>query len=195
MYQYSKKAPLPNLHASGESNKLIFKTPTEEAIVILSEEGMIELVEHHDLINHKKNIIPAKDVHHIVVGSGNWQRDVYHFLLPSNEPHLQLRLGLTVHRGEGTWSSLPHDFENHLENGFEEVFFYLLKGTTQRAIQVGKGVWEDGSPVDDIWPIKDRVFGAVPMGYHPVVGEPGVNVSYVWAYLAKKKSWEKVKHD
>ena len=70
-----------------------------------------------------------------------------------------------------------------------------MKGTTQRGIQVGKGVWEDGTPVDEVWPIKDRMFSAVPMGYHPVVGEPGVNVSYVWAYLAKKKSWEKVKRD
>jgi len=31
------------------------------------------------------------------------------------------------------------------------------------------------------------------MGYHPVVGEPGVQISYVWVYLAKYPRWEKVK--
>jgi hypothetical protein len=31
------------------------------------------------------------------------------------------------------------------------------------------------------------------MGYHPVVGEPGVHISYVWVYLAKYPRWEKVK--
>ena len=103
-----------------------------------------------------------------------------------------MRLGITQHRGQGTWSSLPHAFELHTEPGFEEVFFYLLDGSPQRAIQVGRGVWQDNSPVDAIWPVSDRTFGVVPMGYHPVVGEPGVRVSYVWVYLAKKKAWEKI---
>ena len=104
-----------------------------------------------------------------------------------------MRLGITVHRGDGTWSSLPHDFELNTEPGFEEVFFYILNGATKRGIQVGKGVWHDNSPVDSAWPIIDQTFGTVPMGYHPVVGEPNVHVSYVWVYLAKKKSWEKIK--
>ena len=61
-----------------------------------------------------------------------------------------------------------------------------------KALQVGRGVWADNSKVDDVWPIHDRVFGVVPMGYHPVVGEPGVNVSYIWAYLVKANHWEKI---
>ncbi len=195
MYQYNKKAPLPNLFASGKNNRLVFKTQTEEAEVLLSGKGMIEKVVHDDLKNNKRTEIFFQKSHHVLVGSGNCERNVYHFLLPSLHEHLQLRLGITIHNGEGTWSSLPHDFENHLENDFEEVFFYLLSGGSKRAIQVGRGVWSDGSQVDEIWPISDREFSPIPMGYHPVVAEPGVAVSYVWAYLAKKKRWEKVKHD
>jgi 5-deoxy-D-glucuronate isomerase len=195
MYPFNQLAPLPTLHASGDGDTLIFKTPTEQAFVILDALGRIDHVQHHDLTNGQTQRINAIDAHHIVVGADNCERDVYHFLLPSPHPHLQLRLGLTVHRGSGTWSSLPHDFENHLENDFEEVFFYLLAEATQKAIQVGRGIWSDGSTVDAIWPVQDREFSAIPMGFHPVVGEPGVKVSYVWAYLAKKKSWEKISHD
>lgn len=195
MYRYNKTAALPTLIAQGKGTELIFKTPTEEAIVSLSADGLIEKVIHHDLKNQNQKTIHATQSHHMVVGSGNCERDVYHYLLPVNDAHLQLRLGITVHKGDSTWSSLPHDFENHLENGFEEVFFYLLSGGSKRAIQVGRGVWSDGEHVDEVWPIADREFSAIPMGYHPVVGEPGVKVRYVWAYLAKKKSWEKVKHD
>ena len=103
-----------------------------------------------------------------------------------------MRLGQTMHSGESTWSSLPHEFENYPENGFEEIFFYLLSGANKKAIQVGRGLWTDGNPVNDVWSVEDRTFSIIPMGYHPVVGEPGVRVSYVWAYLAKKKEWEKI---
>lgn len=192
MYQFCKHAPLAELSARGEGNQLFFSTPNEVAQVTLSDSGKILSVVHTDLVEKKERIISNSDSHHIVVGEGNWRRDVYHFLKPNPSPHLQMRLGLTVHDGKGTWSSLPHDFEKRLEPGFEEVFFYLLAGASQRAIQVGRGVWMDNSEVDEIWPITDRVFGIVPMGYHPVVGEPGVSVSYVWAYLVKFPHWEKI---
>lgn len=194
MYLFCNKINLPTLSASGEENEVVFTTPTEKAVIILNNDT-IEKVVHTDLLNNNTVTISYKDSHHIVVGAANCQRDVYHYLLPTSEAHLQLRLGITVHCGEGTWSSLPHDFENDPENDFEEIFFYILSDRSKKAIQVGKGLWPDGSQVDDIWHIRDREFGAVPMGYHPVVGEPGVKVSYIWGYLAKKPEWEKVKND
>jgi 5-deoxy-D-glucuronate isomerase len=192
LYPYSNKAALFELRVEGDNDKLSFKTKTEEATVLISADNRIQEVAHMDLKNRKEQRILPVSAHHIVVGAGNWQRDVYHFLTPSPSPHLQLRLGLTVHRGEGTWSSLPHMFENYPEAGFEEMFFYLLSGCNRKAIQVGRGMWADGSRVDAVWPVQDRVFSVIPMGYHPVVGEPGVSVSYIWAYLAKKKEWEKI---
>lgn len=189
-YEWSNKARLETLTAIGDSDVLVFEAPGESAKVYLKD-GTIDKVVFAAAGNPPVTV-NAKDAHAIVVGEGNAQRDVYHYLKPGG-PAPTMRLGITVHRGEGTWSSLPHDFELNTELGFEEVFFYILKGTSKRGIQVGKGVWFDNTPVDTAWPIKDYTFGTVPMGYHPVVGEPGVHVSYVWVYLAKKKEWEKVK--
>lgn len=189
-YKWSNDARLDTLIATGKNNILIFETSSEHAEVHLKNDTIDKIIftaAGRDVIT-----IGAQDAHGIVVGEGNTQRDVYHFLKPGSAA-LTMRLGITVHRGEGTWSSLPHDFELNTEPGFEEVFFYILKGTSKRGIQVGKGVWFDNTEVDTVWSINDHTFGSVPMGYHPVVGEPGVHVSYIWTYLAKKKAWEKVK--
>lgn len=192
MYQFCKKAPLFDLQVSGADDQLVFETPNEKAITYLAADGTIARVAHFDKIKKTERVIDVKDCKHIVVGESNWTRDVYHFLKPNPEAHLQMRLGLTVHDGLGTWSSLPHDFENHLEKDFEEIFFYIIKGEKKKAYQVGRGVWADGSVVDEIWPAVDRTFSVIPMGHHPVVGEPKVNVSYVWVYLCKKPEWEKI---
>lgn len=192
MYQYNKEQ-LPNLFAEGDNESLIFKTSTEEATVTLSPDGRISKVIHRDHLKGEVFQKSPQEAHHIVVGTENCQRDVYHYLLPSPHPHLQIRLGQTIHRGESTWSSLPHNFENHPEPGFEEIFYYLLCGGNQKAVQIGRGLWADGSLVDSVWSVQDRSFSVIPMGYHPIVGEPGVKVSYIWAYLAKKKEWEKIK--
>lgn len=189
-YDWSNIARLDTLKITGEDDTLVFEAPGERAEVHL-QDGTIDKVVF-SAAGGPSVTIGAKDAHAMVVGEGNAKRDVYHYLKPGG-PAPTMRLGITVHRGEGTWSSLPHDFELNTEPGFEEVFFYILKGGSKRGIQVGKGVWFDNTAVDTVWPIKDQTFGSVPMGYHPVVGEPGVHVSYVWAYLAKKKSWEKVK--
>ena|SRR3989344_5003178 len=170
---------------------LTFMTSSERADVLLTKGGLIQKVSFFDARNGHSEIFP--DVaRHLSVGEGNCERRVTHFLMPGG-PAPTMRLGITRHDGMGTWSSLPHDFENNPETGFEEIFFYTLEGGTKRAIQVGKGLWCDGSKVDSFWPVYDQTFGMVPMGYHPIVGEPGVRVSYVWVYLAKHPHWEKVK--
>ena len=130
--------------------------------------------------------------HHIIVGEGNLKRDVWHFSTPHG-PLPTLRCGYTVHSGENTWSSMPHPFEEKPVKGFEEVFLYLLSGGLRAAaLQVKQGLWQDGSLIQQVDIVFDRDISAIPMGYHPVVGEPGVHVSYIWAYLAKKPEWEKI---
>jgi 5-deoxy-D-glucuronate isomerase len=187
---WSNEARLETLKAGLEKDKLIFEAAGERAEVYLRGGDISKVV--FSLLGQPAVTINPDAAQALVVGEGNAQRDVYHYLRPGG-PAPTMRLGITKHRGEGTWSSLPHDFELNTEPGFEEVFFYILKGKTARGIQVGKGVWFDNSPVDAVWPIRHETFGTVPMGYHPVVGEPGVHVSYVWVYLAKKKAWEKLK--
>lgn len=192
LYQYIRKASLKDLKATGENNILEFSTPNETAFVHLGQDGQIVKVVHTDKKSNLEREIKSDSAHHIVVGESNWTRDVFHYLKPNEQKHLTLRLGITIHRGEGTWSSLPHHFENHPEVGFEEVFFYILKGANKKGIQVGRGLWSDGKKVNEVWPIEDYTFSVIPMGSHPVVGEPGVSVSYIWAYIAKKVEWEKI---
>ena len=182
---------LDQLAARGAGDELIFETPSEIAVVNFDSKNILQ-VKHIDKIEKSERIISPKDAKNIVVGAGNLRREVSHFLLPNPKKHLQIRLGLTMHGGLGTWSSLPHPFELKPDLGFEELFFYLTEGGSGRAIQVGSGVWHDGAPVDACWPIIDRTFGVIPMGYHPVVAEPEVQVRYIWAYLVKKPEWEKI---
>ena len=189
-YQWSNKKRLDTLTVSGKKDVLICTAPGERAEIHLKKGNISKVI--FTAKGKKPVTIGARKAHALVVGKGNAKRDVYHYLKPGG-PAPTMRLGITVHQGEGTWSSLPHDFELNTEPGFEEVFFYIIKGASKRGIQVGRGVWFDNTPVDAVWPIKDHTFGTVPMGYHPVVGEPGVHISYVWVYLAKKKKWEKVK--
>ncbi|HDH06708.1 MAG TPA: hypothetical protein ENH01_13590 [Nitrospirae bacterium] len=187
-YDWNNKERLKTLKVGGKDDILIFETENEKAEVYLKNGDIDKVV---CSAGRDRTVIGKDKMHHIVVGEGNSQRDVYHYLKPGG-PAPFMRLGITKHCGKGTWSSLPHSFELNLETGFEEVFFYLLEGEPGRALQLGKGVWHDGSDVDDAWFVKDRTWSTVPMGYHPVVGEPGVSVSYIWVYLAKKKEWEKI---
>ncbi len=189
-YQWCNEAKLETLTGVGEGDTLTFIAGNEKALVTLSD-GDIARVDFLLDDELTASIMPEQ-AHAMVVGEQNWTRDVYHYLKPGGAAPT-MRLGITKHRGQGTWSSLPHDFEESPEPGFEEIFFYLVKGGSGRGIQVGKGLWFDGSSVDGVWQIADKEFGTVPMGYHPVVGEPGVEISYIWIYLAKKTEWEKVK--
>ena len=167
---------------------LTFYTDNEKAIVKIKDND-IESVEYtHNDISH---IVKKDERKYLKIGESNFKRDVYHYLTPGSFAH-HMRLGITKHVGKGTWSSLPHDFELNTEPGFEEVFFYLINGGSERAIQVGKGVWCDNSSVDGAWIVKDRTTSVVPMGYHPVAAEPNVHVSYIWVYLCKKTQWEKI---
>ncbi|MBI5401584.1 5-deoxy-glucuronate isomerase [Candidatus Wolfebacteria bacterium] len=190
MYKWSNKQLLDTLKVGGGNNILKFSAGSEKVEVYLEDGDIARVAVLRDGENNI--IIDKKDCRHVVVGEGNTQRDVYHYLTPGG-PTQTMRLGITKHCGKNTWSSLPHHFELETEPGFEEVFFYILKGGPERAIQVGRGVWYDNVPVDAVWPVRSHTFGTVPMGYHPVVGEPEVCVSYVWVYLAKKDKWEKVK--
>lgn len=187
-YGWSNRKRLSSLDVAGDDSVLVFETGKERAEVYLENGDIARVLVH---VSGTLSIIHNSQRHHIVVGEGNTGRDVYHYLKPGG-PAPYLRLGITRHSNYGTWSSLPHPFELNPEPGFEEVFFHMLEGSTKRAIQVGRGLWWDGTPVDEVWSVADHTFSTIPMGYHPVVGEPGVRVSYVWAYLAKKKEWEKI---
>lgn len=188
-YQSAKGLSLATLQGKYSDDCVTFTARNESAVVTI-QDGKIESVEHTFEGVSKKIQEPLKK---LKIGERNFKRTVDHFVIKNTNGEALMRLGQTFHVGDGgTWSSLPHDFENFPEEGFEELFFYILRGGSQRAIQVGKGLFHDGAPVDDAWIVSDREFSQVPMGYHPVGGEPDVVVSYIWCYLCTKSEWEKV---
>jgi hypothetical protein len=133
-YKWSNKIRLNDLKVEGQDAKLIFKTEKEEAEVYLDGQDINRVVHRH---NGHETIINNEEAHHITVGKGNEERDVIHYLKP-NGPAPELRLGITKHRGIGTWSSLPHDFELNTEPGFEEVFFHLISGEKNELFKLVK---------------------------------------------------------
>ena len=189
MFRWNNRNRLRTLKVGGGGDVLVLEAGVEKARIYIRNRDIEKVVCFFR--GSAVGTIRKNQRYHLSVGNGNIKRNVYHYLKPDG-PLPTLRLGITKHCGNGTWSSLPHDFELDTEAGFEEAFFYLLKGATGRAVQVGRGVWCDNDPVDQVWPVRDRSWSTIPMGYHPVVAEPGVHVSYIWAYLAKKKKWEKI---
>lgn len=190
MYPFIIKPKFKKIHVSGSENAISIKTKNEDVLIKI-QDSKIDHIVHKDLnTNIEKSVFdPIKKLE---IGEKTYQRNVSHYVLSGFNGKNQLRIGQTFHVGPGgTWSSLPHDFENYPEDNFEEFFFYLLNGGSGRAIQVGKGLWNDGTNVDSSWFVQDKTFSPIPMGYHPVVGEPNVNVSYIWAYLCLKEEWEK----
>lgn len=188
MFHQFNEMRLPNMRVHAHPNKLVFES-ADFTCYVHHADGEISNVDYVSAEGEVR--VPASNATKVSVGEGNSLREVTHFLLPGG-PAPQLRLGLTCHSASGTWSSLPHGFEQNLEDGFEEVFYYLLEGATKRALQRGHGVWCDGEEVDEVWVVNDGDLSVIPMGYHPVVGEPNVTVRYIWAYLAKFDRWEKI---
>ena len=119
-YKWSNENKLDTLKASGDGEILVFETSNGYAEVYLKNRNIEKVVFRGT--NISPSVIDLSKAHVIVVGKGNTERDVYHYLKPGG-PSPTMRLGITVHRGEGTWSSLPHDFELNTEPGFEEIFF------------------------------------------------------------------------
>jgi 5-deoxy-D-glucuronate isomerase len=193
---YNSLTELENLKFTKISQSKIEFSGIEESIEFKfsSDKGILEVERAIYKSGIEVNEIPVSSIKPAIIGNGSTQRFVYHFLDKQFKGNHGLRAGITVHAAESQWSSLPHDFELNLEVGFEEMFFYGLDSKTDSgAIQVGKGVWQDFSNVDNCWLVKDREHSVIPMGYHPVVGLPGTIVSYCWAYIAKHPHWEKVK--
>jgi 5-deoxy-D-glucuronate isomerase len=187
---------LANLRLEKLTNSSIKFSGINESVSFTfgSSSGVLEVTGVEYELDGKRSLIDVPSVTPTIIGSGATKRSVFHFLDKQYVGNRGLRAGITIHGAKSQWSSLPHDFELNLEAGFEEVFFYGLKSEEiPGAIQIGRGVWHDMSPVDDCWFVGDRESSIIPMGYHPVVGLPGTTVSYCWAYIAKHPHWEKVK--
>ena len=109
---------------------------------------------------------------------------------------LNIRAGLTVHEGNGSWSSWPaHEFETQalmapaqLFPEFHEVFAYLTEPANMWGVQVAAPPNADTRYEACINVVRDRDIQRIVLGAHPVVAAPGVRLAYLWAYVG---GWEK----
>lgn len=113
-------------------------------------------------------------------------RYVYQFIGPRTG--LPFRAGLTVHAAQGTWSSLPHEFESKAilsprPLGFFEQFAYVTCPRGGWGVQVRIGHL-NGTMVNEVVTCGDRDILNIPLGSHPVNGGPGVKLAYFWIYTA-----------
>jgi 5-deoxy-D-glucuronate isomerase len=182
---------LPNLRGVYDKNKQILISTKDEILKIILKKNDVHKVYYKNKENPQFELLKSSHYKKKIIGKKYFRRKVVHFLY-SKSDNFKLRAGITYHSGEGSWSSLPHKFENNLEKGFEEFFFYLLKNAPFEAIQVGRGIWHNSKKVNSAWKVGNKTFSQIPMGYHPVVGLPNVRVAYIWAYIAKYKRWEKI---
>ena len=115
-------------------------------------------------------------------------RDVYPIF---NDPALPFRAGLTVHAARGTWSSLPHEFEAKeilytRPMPFYEYFAFITEPAGLGGVVKRNGFLFDkaGNPerICDCLDIRDRDIKEIPLGYHPVSGDAGVRMMYLWVY-------------
>lgn len=116
------------------------------------------------------------------VGRDSYARKVCVFDIPKA---INLRAGLTIHDGYGTWSSWPtHEFEaralaspaNTFPN-FSEVFAFVTDPVGGWGLQTLVG--KNGT---QIRAVADREIVTIPISLHPVVGAPDVRMAYFWAY-------------
>lgn len=195
----SPRKSLPTLQFGFERGRLWFQTATEFISIALPASGFSR--EPSDFIVTRavtgdesfQETFEGSECHHLLVGKDNHVRNVYHWIAGERALRGGLRVGLTVHAGSGFQSSLPHLFELEPTPDFQEVFFYMIEGgANARAVQIGTGLWHDGTSVNDAWLVGNHDFSVIPMGYHPVLAEPDTEVSYCWAYVCSNSAWEKL---
>ena len=130
--------------------------------------------------------LPVGEIEYMAhsVGKDSYLRTVYTLDIPKE---INLRAGLTVHEGRGTWSSYPmHTFEEGAlispassYPDFRELFAVVTDPPHGWGIQVVSSREER-----IVRPFVDRDILDIPISFHPVVGEPKTRIAYFWAYTS-----------
>lgn len=123
-------------------------------------------------------------------------RNVYQYV--GKNSGLPIRAGLTVHIGNGGWSSTPHSFEKEYilspkPMQFYEKFGYLTYPKSGWGVQIRTGhLLEDDNYiygpsstsdfVNDVCIINDGSIEQIPLGSHPVSAGVGYRLAYLWCY-------------
>lgn len=123
-------------------------------------------------------------------------RNVYQYI--GKQSGLPIRAGLTVHVGNGGWSSTPHDFEKEYilspkPMEFYEMFGYLTYPKGGWGVQIKTGHLSDYDNYDfhpnltsrfvnQVCVISDGDMQQIPLGSHPVSAGVGYRLAYLWCY-------------
>lgn len=158
-----------------------------KAITIASISRTADVLVASAPISQSKRECFTADVIEHDIGGGSHFRKVQE-VFGSGSQALVLRCGETLHQ-RGGWSCWPvHAFEQTptIEEAkkFEEVFVYFTKPKDGWALQVRKGLHNDGNPVDDTTVIHTGDMAIMPLGFHPVVAAPDTELLYIWFYIS-----------
>jgi 5-deoxy-glucuronate isomerase len=135
-------------------------------------------------------LVRPEDVKTHVIGEGHYHRMVRE-IIGEGGPAQRLRIGETINP-PGCWSSWPpHEFDSkpELAPDFEEVFTVFTKGLTPdrkngEAYLRRKGIFCDGTVVDDWKVLHNGESVVVPLGQHPIVAGVDCHLLYVWCYIS-----------
>ncbi len=122
--------------------------------------------------------MPLGEIHQIH-GRPPYEREVF-MTINQEVPGSRLICGFTWGR-DGKWTSWPP--HQHSED-LEEVYCYFDIPAPQFALHVG--YTQAGKP-EVIHPVSTGDMVAVPEGYHPTVGTPGVKSTYFWVMSAHSR--------
>jgi 5-deoxy-glucuronate isomerase len=113
---------------------------------------------------------------HQIHGKPPYQREVF-MTISQEDKGSRLICGIT--EGEpGQWTSWPpHQHSNDLE----EIYCYFDIPKPKFALHLASRV---PGEIEEVFPVSSGDFVAVPEGYHPTVGMPGVKSCYFWIMSA-----------
>jgi Uncharacterized enzyme involved in inositol metabolism len=125
---------------------------------------------------------PASEVKATYHGAGRWKRKI-HMGAVGDFPIQRLMVGETMNK-PGGWTSFPphkHDEQNPpQEMPYEEIYFFSMKPSSGFGIQRVYDPPQRDEALDETLTVYDGDTIAIPRGYHPVVGAPGVQMYYLW---------------
>lgn len=121
-------------------------------------------------------------------GSGSEERYIANILMESEAAESLLVTEVVTPAGH--WSSYPphkHDRDDppH-ETLLEETYYHRLRGGSGFAIQ---RVYTDDGTLDETVAVSDGDVVLVPRGYHPVAGDPRVDLYYLNVMAGPVREW------
>ncbi len=163
-----------------------FYLPGDDTVVITATDDLIMYIgaarwddEGAWFVRRFDLAMPIGEIHQIH-GEPPYQREVF-MTINQEVPGSRLICGLTWGEDGGWTSWPPHQHSQDLE----EVYCYFDIPRPQFALHLG---YREPGKLETVHPVSSGDFAAVPVGYHPTVGMPGVRSTYFWVMAAHSRA-------